>query len=418
MAATILVKRSAAVWVPPRSVGERALVNEPTMVAMVQAAEGGKSHRWARTSLEAMPAMKSVTLIFDARDVTLMPVKVPPLSGARLARALPNLVEESLLQDVQSCAFALGPRVGQDERLVAVLDRAWLEFVVGAFERRGMRVNAAWPAQLVLPAEMGKWSVACVHDAIAVRTGELEGFGWSGAKDDESRVESLAAALEAAALSAGRPTAVSAYAEDPGWKDSVERAAQRLGMPIPLQGLPVPQPAPIDLLAARQGSAGSRWFSSVDWLAWRLPAALVAASVLAFLVGLNLHWGRLAAERAQLRRDMETTFRQAFPNAQVVVDPVLQMQRQVADLRLNAGSSGPEDFMPLVSKFASALGPRATDALAALEYRDGRLKARFRAAFFEGPAARESLRAACQQKGLKLQFEGEGDATAVVSLQS
>jgi type II secretion system protein L len=73
------------------------------------------------------------------------------LSGARLAQAVPNIVEDSLLQDAASCAFVIGPPLDSGRRLIAVIDRAWLEFTVGAFERRGMKVRAAWPAQLTLP---------------------------------------------------------------------------------------------------------------------------------------------------------------------------------------------------------------------------------------------------------------------------
>jgi general secretion pathway protein L len=416
--ATTLLKRTAAIWVPPRSVGERALAAEPSLVAMLPAPESSGGVRWARVSLEALPAMKSAALVFDARDVTLMPVKLPPLSGARLARALPNLVEDALLQDVHGCAFALGPRVGDESRLVAVIDRSWLEFVVGAIERRGVRVSAAWPAQLVLPTTPGEWSIACVHDGLAVRTGEFEGFGWTASSDADSRAEALVAAAEAGAQVSGRPQAIAAFAETRDWQAGVESAGQRIGVPIAFSGLAAPQPAPVDLLDARQGSASGRWLSSVDWRALRFPAALALACVLAWLIGLNLHWGQLARERAQLRAEMERSFRQTFPNAQVVVDPLLQMQRQVSDLRLRAGQSGPDDFLPLLARFAGALGPRANDALAALEYRDGKLRARFRADFLEGPAARESLRAALRQRGLQLEFEGEGDALAVVSLQT
>ena len=39
-------------------------------------------------SLEALPEVRSAVLVLDARDVTLLRVKLPPLSGARLARAL------------------------------------------------------------------------------------------------------------------------------------------------------------------------------------------------------------------------------------------------------------------------------------------------------------------------------------------
>lgn len=412
------MKRSAAIWLPPRTVGERALVNDPSLVVMLPATGGGQSARWGRMSLEALPALKSAVLVFDARDVTLMHVKLPPLSGARLAHALPNLLEDSLLQDTQSCAFALGPREADGRRMVAVIDRGWLEFVAGAFERRGVSLAGAWPAQLAMPLKPGGWSVVCVHDAIALRTGESDGFGWSASGAPQARVDALSGALQAAGHGVEKPSSLSAFTEDAAWQESVERAAQAFGVPVAVQGLAVPARAPVDLLSARQGSAGGRWLGAIDWRAWRLPAALAVAAVVAFLIGLNLHWGRLASERVRLRAQMEATFRQAFPGAQVVVDPLLQMQRQVSDLRAGAGQSGPDDFLPLLAKFSAALGPRGVDAMAAVEFRDGRLKARLRGPFLEGPAARETLRKACQQQGLSLKFEGEGDAIAVVGVQS
>jgi len=417
MAATSL-KRSAAIWIPPRSVGERALAAEPSLLVMLPAADAPGGVRTSRVSLEALPAMRSAALVFDARDVALIPVRLPPLSGARLARALPNLVEDALLQDAQGCAFALGPRVDDERRLVAVIDSGWLEFVIGAIERRGVRVTAAWPAQLALPLAAGGWSIGCVHDGLAVRTGDADGFGWVASKDADARTETLIAALETAAHAAGRPRSIAAFVEHRQWQSSIERAEQRIGVPIAVAELGAPQPAPVDLLVARRGTAGSRWFANVDWRAWRVPAALAAVCVAAWLVGLNLHWGQLARERAELRAQIEQTFRQAFPQAQVVVDPLLQMQRQVADLRLRAGQSAPDHFLPLLSRFSGALGPRANDALSALEYRDGKLRARFRPEFVDGPAARASLRGALEQRGLRLEFEGQGQAIAVVSLQS
>ena len=106
--ATTLLRRSSAVWIPPRSVGERALVSEPSLVVIAGSLDAGAGARSSRTSLEALPSMKSAVLVFDARDVTLLPVRMPALSGARLYKALPNLLEDSLLQDAASCAFALG----------------------------------------------------------------------------------------------------------------------------------------------------------------------------------------------------------------------------------------------------------------------------------------------------------------------
>ncbi len=415
MAATIL-KRTTVIWIPPRSIGERALATERVLLALIPDAKGAP--RWARVSLEALPAVKSATLLFDARDVTLAPVQVPPLSGARLARALPNLVEDVVLQDVANCAIAMGPKLDDGRRLLAIVDRAWLEFVIGAIERRGLRVQAAWPAQLALPVHDDAWSIACVNDGIALRSGAHLGIGWSASNDSVFRTEALVAAVDAATRDGARPRRLLAFAEDPSWRASVESAGARLGLAVEFSGLAAPTAAPIDLLPARSRARGGRWFSSFDWRAWRLPAALAGACLLAWLVGLNLHWSALAGERDELRARLEAGFREAFPQAQVVADPLLQMQRQVSDLRLRTGQRAPDDFLPLLARFTQALGPRATDALATLEFRDGKLRARFRAGFIDAEGTRDSLRATLVQRGMRVQFEGEGMAVAVIGLQS
>src|SRR5690606_9196170 len=145
-------------------------------------------------------------------------------------------------------------------------------------------------------------------------------------------------------------------------------------------------------------------------------AALAVGAAAIALVGLNLHWGMLAGERDALRAAIELRYRQAFPEVQVIVDPVLQMERQVAGIRARAGQSAPEDFVPLLTRFSQALGAGANDALAGVEYRDGRLRVRFQAGQFEGRALRESLAQACQRLGLQLRFDGDREPTASVAM--
>jgi general secretion pathway protein L len=64
-------------------------------------------------------------------------------------------------------------------------------------------------------------------------------------------------------------------------------------------------------------------------------------------------WWRLSAETRDLRARMEAQFREIFPDAKVVVDPPLQMQRGLARLRQEAGVPDSSDFVPLLA----AVGP-------------------------------------------------------------
>ncbi|CAG9174589.1 hypothetical protein LMG32289_03087 [Cupriavidus pampae] len=107
--------------------------------------------------------------------------------------------------------------------------------------------------------------------------------------------------------------------------------------------------------------------------AWRLPVALACGVLLVQLIGINVHWLMLSKERDQLEAAQTQALRTAFPQIPVVIDPPLQMRRQVEQLRLASGRSTPDDFLPLADRFAGAARSLAPDALQALEYRGGML---------------------------------------------
>ena len=414
MAVAPMKRGRAVVWLPPRSDGERAFGSEAHLLAF----RGGQAAGSAieKVSLDGLTGTTQVQLVFDARDVTLLMPEVPMLSGARLAQAVPNIVEDSLLQDAASCAFVIGPPLDSGRRLIAVIDRAWLEFTVGAFERRGMKARAAWPAQLTLPWRAGSWSIGGVRGGIALRTGPLQGLGWGASDDVDLRTESVVGLLEAAMAGGDRPESLSAWVDNTAWHAPIERAAARLALPLEIASIAPPEEGGIDLLSGRV-AASRRMLAAFDVRAWRVPMAIAGACLLSWLIGLNLHWIQMGREKDALRRSLESTFRGAFPTAQVVVDPLLQMNRQVADLRARSGQSGPDDFVPLMAQLGQALGPAGTDAIAGAEYREGRLKVRFQTQRVDGRAAREALRDACAKAGLTLQFDNERDPTAVVGVQ-
>lgn len=416
MATAFMKRNHATVWVPPRSVGERAFASEAVLwTARVQGA--GLAATIERNSLESLSGIKSVNLIFDARDVSLLQAELPPLPPAKLLKALPNIVEEQLLQDVAACGFAVGAAGRGKDKLVAVIDKAWLEFVIGAFERRGHWVTAAWPAQLTLPMDDNAWAMLCVNDGVAIRTGANEGVGWVASPEPQARVEVIEAALMSAAGAQEVSRRLTVYADDSSWRQAVTSVCDKLGIQVKLAGLVAAKSSPVELLGARQGTASGRWIGNIDWRDWRWPLGLAAACLLVFLVGLNLHWAQMARERNALKAGLERKFKQTFPNTPVVVDPMLQMQRQVATLRSRSGQSAPEDFAPLLAKLPVALGGR-NDVVSGVEYREGRLRMRFAPTFVESRSSRDNLIEAFRRQGLVLKFDGEGQATASVTLVS
>ncbi len=418
------------IWLPPRTSGEKSFLNDVSLIVMVVA---GDSARYFRSSIDALEGIKQAVLILDARDVTLLRAPLPALQGAKLAKALPNAVEDLLLQDVNACALVVGPKlVDSADSVVGVIDRSWLELVLGAIERRGISVRSAVPAQLVLPLGEGMdWAVACYHNGVAVRTDALSGFGWGASDDSSFRQEAIGSALLAARQSTGASNpVVSVYLENDDWQAPATDVLQRGKLRSELGSLPTPEisDTTLDFLDARLGTKGGRFLGTFNWKAWKIPALTLASATACFLVGLNLHWAQLAQEKSRIKVEAERRFRQAFPQTQVVVDPLLQMQRNVSTLRVQAGQAGPDDFVPLASKLASALatvpplqgntgGPaRVAESIQSLEYRGSKLKVRFVGGVADSRNNREQIQSAASRFGLKFEFDPDGSLSVGAQL--
>ncbi len=105
----------------------------------------------------------------------------------------------------------------------------------------------------------------------------------------------------------------------------------------------------------------------------RLPLILAGLIVLLQIGATTAEWWQLNREKHQLQSTMEKRFRETFPDARVVVNAPLQMQRKLAELRGPTGQMLPSDFLPLLSRTAAALDADSRDSLRAIRYEASQL---------------------------------------------
>lgn len=352
-------------------------------------------HR-GRAVLAEIPRHGRVELVVAAPDVLLVEVTLPALSGSRLRAALPALAEPHVISDIES-AFVVAARTGTRATL-AVLDRALFMRALELLRRAKLEAAAATPEQLALPLESGRWRLRLGTAYSVLRMGALRGISCSPSKDAAPPVE-VKLALEQTGESQ-RPQAIVVEGEFAAreWTDA-------LGVPVvaPEAAEGRAEPVALELL---QYELATRLAS---WRAWRVPAAVAALLALTWLVGLNVDAWLMRREERALRERMEATLRGAFPSTTVVLDPVAQMRRGVADLRAGAGASDPRDFLPLASAVARAVP--ASDAVRVLEFRDQVLRVDFDPRALEAPKTRDVVIEQISGAGLTGRFS---DATLSV----
>ncbi|MGU7784034.1 type II secretion system protein GspL [Burkholderia sp. PU8-34] len=397
--------------------------------------KAGQTQRAGRAALTLLPRAAATVLIVAARDVLLLATTMPPLKGPKLRQALPNIVEDQLIQDPQGCHIAVDPAALPDgRRVLAVVDRAWFRTICDAFTAAGHRHLRAVPAMRCLPSPLASATadpapaaggesgaadaadpvpparptavaavlgVATSVEPVLVEAGAQPGAATAprlelavarGPLGEGFAAPAQRASGTLAALSGGAPVELYELGE-PGAEPrlaSVRRSdADATGAAGTATLLPGAAPLPFDAFARR--ALAERFdlcqfeFESQPWRfdratlkRLRVPIALAAATLAVALVGINLHWWKLSRERDALSAQITETLLTAFPKTTTVLDPAAQMQRQLDQLRLAAGELSPNDFLALASGLSRSMGALPLNGIASLDYHDRRLDVGFK----------------------------------------
>ncbi len=394
--------------------------------------KAGRTQRAGRSALALLPRASSTVLMVAARDLLMLATTVPPLKGPRLRQALPNVVEDQLIQDPQTCHIALDPQpLAAGRHLLAIVDRGWFRFVVEGFQAAGHRNLRAVPVTRCLPPAVATETASALEEAVALVSADAApASAAAGATGSTSATAPAAAPIVAAVLGRVVPTAP-ALLLDPALDNAtprvelaIVRGAQGEGLAVPaaavpatlaalagaapvtlyaLTGLPgnephltsnaVPvsgaQPLTFEGLARRAPECRFDLcqfeFASQPWRLdratlrhLRVPLLLAVASLVVAIVGANVQWMMLARERDNINAQMTELLLNAFPKTTVVLDAPDQMSRQLQQLRVAAGELSPDDFLSIADRLARSLGSIPVNGIAALDYHDRRLDVTFK----------------------------------------
>lgn len=344
--------------------------------------------RRGRVTLAALPDNAACELVLHDLDCVLLDVRLPRLDGAKLAGALPGLVEERLAADVDQAHVVAGPRAADGTATAAVVDRARLARAIECFTRARRQVVSATPRPLALPLREGCWRVRLDDRHGSVRTGPGSGVGFAidgGPADVPVELKLLVR------QAATRPQSI----EVEGRCDAAAWTGA-LGLPV-MAVDPAPVAPAIVLELLQYGFVRG----IANAFAWRTTGVLAGLLVAVSTTGLNAHAWTLHRQEQALRERMTAAVRTTFPQVPVVLDPVAQMQRLVADRR---PATGEGEFLALARTLAQMAPP---DAIQTIDFRDGALRVSLRT---DGPAAearRTALVGAAAARGLAASVDGD-----------
>jgi general secretion pathway protein L len=403
---------------PPRAIADSAALLQACACPFAQVSDGGKIEREGVEVLsvlsETIAKIQRVALLVDGSNITLLRVKVPPLSAARLKAALPNLVEEQLLCDPAECVIVEGG-LSDGLHTLAVMQRVWLELLEQTFSAFGARQIAVLPAQLCLPYQSCSVTAAIYERnsdiELTLRFSEQDGIGLvvgSDLLEQGTEQKATAARVAIRSLCAVVPSVpVTLYV--PTALLSTYQEAARLTKRISVLAdnwshwIAAARVTTLDMMAGKGAAA------RLNWRPWRWPLVMAVALVLFNAAALNTEWWRMQGEGDSLSMLMVQIYKSAYPNESVILDPLMQMQQKNASAKRHSGLAAADDFTAITAAFGEAWAGIAPGKLpvAALDYRDRSLFVRIKPVLShaEGQSSEVSvqqMKAALEKRGLSL----------------
>jgi general secretion pathway protein L len=319
--------------------------------------------------LAEAPRGDEVEAVLPAARVLFARLKLPKVSPATIRELLPYAVEDRLLGDPSHIHAVAGPKTAKGDTVVAVIDREWLQAMLTALARDGVRPTRAWPESALLAGGRGDWNL--VWSPARGMLVDDDGVAATFDHDASGFPLALRIALDEAAARGERPEGVRVHTEGGATLPDLERWSVEAGVRFTpgsqWELLARTEPPASKSMNLLQGEFSPRRAGKQ-----RLPRAAVWLAVAIAVLQMSLvaiDAGRLRYERTSLEKRREAIFREAFPEARAVVDAELQMKRNLADLKRAHGIAVEDEFLGRLSRAAQEPGGLARS----IEYANGKL---------------------------------------------
>lgn len=329
--------------------------------------QDGHSVHGSVTELAKAIGNRQPLLVVPGEAVLLSQVQVPGRNRAMVLKAVPYALEDNLADDVETLHFAVGPPKGAGIPLpVAVIRHDILQGWLDACAEADITPAAAVPDSLLLPYEEGEWSLLLEEDRAVLRHGLWQGFA-----TEQDNLPLLLDMMD----SDGDDLAPQRLRV---WGEMSPEVAS-LNMDI----YPETTPAhPLALFANgyhRETSINllqgpySRQAKLGKWLRpWRTAAILAGCWLGLQLVLQVSEYAQLQQEQAYLQAEMTRIYKDAVPGATRIVNPRVQLQNHLQELRPGNGSEEAV-FLELLYQGGQALSSVDGITLRSLRYKQNQL---------------------------------------------
>jgi general secretion pathway protein L len=332
----------------------------------------GATLRTGTAALKDVPRGDRTIAVAPVNHLLFIETALPQVSQTKRDALLRYAIEDKLTIDPSTVHAVVLGRTLQDKHVVAAIDRSWLGGALSWLNRAGIEPDSLVSSASAISMAPDEWAVAIEgsHGFAKRADGFVYNFDTGSGREPPF---GLTLALKEARDHQIAPASLSLHAADASlaldWSKTLELPVKTVAPEKDSAQRLLSAARTANLLsgefAARQ--AGSKWFALLR------PALTVLALIaVAQLVFTLIDNARLNRERLALQSEMTQVFKQAFPAAQAIVDPPLQMRRNLDQIKNERGQASESDPRALIAQLTQLMQSLSTaPAIVALQAQNG-----------------------------------------------
>ncbi|XOV80158.1 MAG: type II secretion system protein GspL [Aestuariibacter sp.] len=296
------------------------------------------SHTELSTLSDRVNADQVIALV-PACDVKLISLDLPAKASRKILQAIPYMLEDDVVGNVEQHFFALAERQGTQQQVLVVAHQkmqSWLD----ALQKAGLHCQKMLPDVLALPEPESDWFGIQLNDEVLVRTGTFSGF--------VAEVSWVSELMSVEAKTHEQPIVLSAGTDiDMVTVANVDKQLVPSVLPMQLLAENAIR-CNVNLLQDRYKVKKQR---SAATHQWRLAAILAGVAVLTTFIDKGIEASQLSSQTEQLQQQIVAEYKRAFPNARRIVNVRSQMSQKLTAMQ-QAGSG--ISMLAMLSQLESA----------------------------------------------------------------
>ena len=348
--------------------------------------EVDESHfvKWIKLDEDGVPLTRGAearleqvaTITQNAHLIVLLPLQQMLLTSVNtrarkakhLQKAVPFALEDEVADEIENLHFALGPRYGENDYPVAIIEKNSLDIILEKLADAGLYPDLLTADVFGLPFREGTWTILVENERALVRTGKFQGF----TIDLHNFQQILTSSLRQAETT---PAELNIYRCD---DDS--SVLKKISLPINANELDDCPPGLfadgldenecINLLQAGYQKKDKKHRQFAPWK--------VAAMLFGVLIGLSvfsviIDHARFNKQEKTLNEKIVQVMRMTFPDMQNVSADSARTKMEARLRNFTAISSQNASFMELLAMSGESMKQSGQVSIKNMSYRDGKL---------------------------------------------